>query len=227
MTTVSVVTPTGGRPVSFALCERWMTRQTRQPDQWIVVDDCDPATPVTMGQEVIRLKPRWTLGDRTLRRNLIAGLRAVRCDVVLIVEDDDWYCSVYIERMLEYFKLAPMVGEGYSAYYHVGMRRYRVNTNVKHASLFQTGFCASMIDDVCFVANQWKNDFIDMRIWAALHGRVFPRRNLSIGIKGLPGRGGIGKGHLGTNMTHDPDLEMLRTWIGDEDTEVYLDALNG
>ena len=36
---ITIVTPTGDRPLAFALCQHWMMNQTVKPDQWIVVDD--------------------------------------------------------------------------------------------------------------------------------------------------------------------------------------------
>ena len=36
---ITVITCTGDRPEAFKLCRTWMSRQTRKPDQWIVVDD--------------------------------------------------------------------------------------------------------------------------------------------------------------------------------------------
>jgi hypothetical protein len=45
---------------------------------------------------------------------------------------------------------------------------------------------------------------------------------LSIGIKGMPGRGGLGRGHkLDAYRNDDPDGKLLREWIG-PDAEVYL-----
>src|SRR5205814_2710696 len=45
---------------------------------------------------------------------------------------------------------------------------------------------------------------------------------LSIGIKGMPGRGGLGRGHkLEAYKNGDPEGKLLREWIGDKAAETY------
>src|SRR5687768_6841694 len=51
---ITVITPTADRPAAWPLAERWMARQTVQPDQWIVADDGIAPAPLTMGQQHIR-----------------------------------------------------------------------------------------------------------------------------------------------------------------------------
>ena len=96
---LTLITPTGGRPEAFALCERWMGRQTYRGDvQWIVVDDCEEATVVTMGQTVIRPQPWWKLGAPTTQyANVRAALELVKHDKIVHIEDDDWYGPTYLE----------------------------------------------------------------------------------------------------------------------------------
>lgn len=84
---LTVLTPTGSRPEAFALCEKWMARQTyKGAIQWICADDGDVPTRFTMGQKVIYrdAKP----GVVTLADNLLAAIGHVEGEKVVVVEDD-------------------------------------------------------------------------------------------------------------------------------------------
>ena len=71
---IIAITPTGGRPEAFLLCEMWMARQTRQPDLWIVVDDVEPQTSCTMNQIHIAPTEPWNDGPSTQHRNILLAL---------------------------------------------------------------------------------------------------------------------------------------------------------
>lgn len=226
---VTVITPTGGRFDSFALCEKYMQRQTIKPDQWIVVDDCEDATPCTMGQEHIHRTPFWKQGDMTLPQNMLAGLEAATGDVVLIMEDDDWYRADYIENMKQRLLTADMSGEGEAKYYNVRNHRHMVHRNMKHASLCQTGFTREIMDQIKDVTHRnIGQKFLDLHLWNIKCNRdVFSRSDsLCVGIKGMPGRGGIGYGHKDTMGSVDArPFRMLRHWIGAEDAEIYYNMM--
>ncbi len=226
MPSLAIVTCTGGRPEAFELCERWMKAQTRQPDQWIVVDDFEVPTDCTMGQTVVRPEPFWQPGDRTLSRNLIAGLELVDCDKVAVIEDDDYYSPSWLETvdvMLEHFDL---FGEGWTRYFHVGTRLHHLNSNDKHASLCATAWgqpmTAPIVDFVKGLNPQ--NPFIDGPIWQRFgDGQRLNDTHLVVGMKGMPGRVGCGKGHAvrqGTWTSADLGLSFLRELIG-SDAEAY------
>lgn len=47
---ITIITPTGDRHEMFSLCAKWVSKQTVQPNQWIIVDDgkiplCPPTMP--------------------------------------------------------------------------------------------------------------------------------------------------------------------------------------
>lgn len=224
---VTCITPTGGRPAAFRLCEKWMSRQTRLPDQWIVVDDVHPATECRMGQEAYYPEPRWQPGQQsTQARNLLAGLAAVRGDVVLIIEDDDWYAPNYIEAMAQHLETHELVGERFGRYYNVATRRGRRMGNLRHACLCATGFQSSLIPRVQLVC-RGARQFIDIGLWGLDGMRSLlidteDHRPLTVGIKGLPGRPGIGVGHRDDFGEPDPTGTLLRSWIG-EDAQTYLE----
>jgi hypothetical protein len=223
-----LLTATGARPQAWAICERLMQRQTYAgPVRWVIVDDGETAQPITFAREgwtleVLRPQPFWRVGQNTQARNLAAGLAAIGADArVLVLEDDDWYAPDWLAHADAQLDRAELVGEGRARYYNVSSRIGRQLSNGAHASLCSTalrGWALNVLRDV--VRTQPK--FIDLNLWKR-HGRgiVFDGHRV-VGIKGLPGRGGIGMGHHADfRGTADPHGALLRSWVGD-DAELYL-----
>ena len=224
---VSVITPTRDRSEAFTLLERWMGHQTRQPDQWVVVNDgvvpyeyeYDDYFPGV--QEVINRVPKPEEGH-SLCGNVKEGLAAVKGDLILFMEDDDWYHPDYIQYMARAFLKSPVVGASPAAYYNVAYRRARQLRNTGHASLAGTGVADSLAWLVKQVADRGR-PFIDMGLWryAREHqGLIFRNihqdgRKLHVGIKGMPGIKGIGNGHQPYGNS-DPKMEVLKNWIGED-----------
>jgi hypothetical protein len=230
---IIALTPTGGRPEAFALCERWMKRQTRQPDLWIVVDDVMPPTPRTMRQVAITPTDSWTDGSSTQARNILAGLDFIEQEVpgehgILFIEDDDWYAPDYIEKQAARLEEAEMVGEQPARYYHVRHAAYRAFEPTPHASLAATAIRSSMIPAVreaCELAS-----YIDMYLWRKYgHPQMLYNDTSVVGIKGMPGRPGVSAAHrreTGGYWTPDTGGAKLREWIG-EDSTVYKQFIGG
>lgn len=202
-----------------------MSRQTYKGDvQWIVVDDGETPEGCTMWQEVIRPRPYWRPGENTQCRNLMAALPYIKYDKVIHIENDDYYHPRYLEVMDRRLDEAQLVGERSARYYNVKFRAAHVCPNDRHASLCQTGFRREIIEPfrvVCSRGHKW----VDIELWknVPVNSRMlYGHTGLCIGIKGLPGRPGIGVGHKseGIAWIPDPDLTLLRSWIG-EDAEVY------
>lgn len=223
MSGVTVITCTGGRELAFALCERWMARQTYRGDiQWICVDDVATPTPCTMGQTVIRPVPAWTPGENTLARNLLAAFPHVKHDKVVFWEDDDFYAPGYLQAMADALDRAPLAGEFPACYYNILTRQYWTGSeHPHHASLCQTAIRAEMIPALAEMCKR-RRDHIDINFWRESKADKFWVRDAGcVGIKGLPGRPGIGMGHRPRFWwPHDSDGSMLRAWIG-EDVAAY------
>ena len=217
---ITLITPTGGRPEAFALCELWMKAQTyRGPLQWIVVDDCEPKTITTMGQELVNPLPLWQPGQNTQFRNMLAALPLVRYDKILHWEDDDHYSPEYIDTIARHLDEAELVGEIPTRYYNVRFRAWHPFGNDQHASLCQTGMRSSVIPTLQAICERKK--WIDMALWPAVADKKMFHGSMNVGIKGMPGRPGQVRQHRNSNrMVADPNLEMLRSWIGD-DAEAY------
>lgn len=219
MDTLCLITPTGGRPEAFALLEKWMARQSRKWDQWIVVDDQFPRTVCTLGQEV--LCPKWSgLEANTQDINLLMALDHAKCGVIAFIEDDDWYGPTYLEAMMEAVWDNPLVGLSYSKQYNAALRMYRPWFNYSTSPLASTVIDEALISEIRKPLNAGAK-FADMELWhspfAKKWGKVFePSMQLHVGMKGMPGRYGIGGGHDGANMLPDFDLKYLRGLIGND-----------
>lgn len=225
---LTLLTATGCRPKPWVLCEAYMLRQTyREPVRWVIVDDGETPQPVSFTRsgwtlEFVRPEPFWKPGDNTQARNLLAGLdRITSDDRLVIVEDDDWYSPTWLQICDQKLRGDLLIGETRARYYSAPKRTARQLSNGMHSSLCSTAMTGKAIDafrQVC----RGHHKFIDMVLW-----RTYPHRQLFggssvVGIKGLPGRGGIGVGHSDSfKGTADPDGRVLRQWIGN-DAAAYL-----
>lgn len=218
---ITIITPTGGRPQAFALLARWVARQTyRGSIQWLCVDDVSPAMPCPPGVQVIYPTPLWEPGQNTQARNLLAALPHVRHDRIAILEDDDWISPSYLETLAARLEQAPLVGEQRARYYNVGTREYHIYSNLKHSSLGQTGFRREMLPAFEEILKAGAK-FLDIELFRRHRGALFPPSGIHVGMKGMPGRPGIGTGHRPhAGWANDKDLVTLDLWIG-EDAEQY------
>lgn len=223
---ITLITPTGGRPEAFALCEQYVgRRKTDLSIQWIIVNDFDDA-PHLMATDIIRPQPRWKEGDKTLGRNIMAAAEHIQSDFVLFIEDDDWYHPSYFQTYYDALQNHDMVGQGAAKYYNVATTQYMIHTNQKHASLCQTGIrTETLLKNLhCFEGDY---PFHDLALWRSECNKVIePVSNLCIGIKGMAGRAGLGMGHRqDLSLSKDHNFAMLHKWIGD-DAENYKGFVN-
>lgn len=209
---LTCVTPTGGRPEALGLLNTYMAGQIDQDFRWLVLDDCDPESPAAeRADEVIRPDWRWQPGDNTLCRSLSVLLERAPSGPVLIIEDDDAYLPGYVMTMRALLRGADIVGEKDSLYYHVGNRTWRRMIAGERASLCATGVTGRARSDLERLVAKPRHA-LDVMLWERNKGKLISS-DLCIGIKGLPGRPGIGMGH-GMDGTPDPDLSVLKTYLG-------------
>lgn len=232
---IALITPTGARPFQFNLCQTWMLRQTYQSKvAWFIIDDSIPRSTDMVTDD---FKPDWTIhkiypmplwipGQNTQARNISAGINAMvntysqnEIEAIFIIEDDDYYKPIYLERMMANFQTFHLIGERNTIYYNVQWRRYITNSNTIHASLFQTAF---KYEAIHIFIDCLPNKFMDLVFWSRVSNRhLFNENDLAIGMKGMPGRGGIGAGHSrAMNMRGDSNMAYLRNLIG-EDVKYY------
>jgi hypothetical protein len=243
---ITVITPTGDRPLAFALLRRWMDQQTRKPDQWIVVDDGKAPfirDPEYRGGpfQYIRREPRPTDPKHTLDLNMKAALPLISGGKILVMEDDEYYAPGYISEMSKHLDSFEVVGICRSKYYHLPSGGYQQIGNVGHASLAETGFRRSFIPSFArCIDNGIVAHWLDDQLWKLVRDSKGTTTKISsllfvdtatplyVGIKGLPGRGGMGMGHQ-TRMyktTDSADRAILKQWIP-KDYQVYLDVIAG
>lgn len=232
---IVALTATGGRPEAFALCQKYVKRQTVSP-VWIVVDDAEePTATHDVSDIILRPRPRWphVSEPNTQHRNILEALDFMASfsnplqpdDAIVFCEDDDFFTPDYIEKQVARLKDYPLVGESPTRYYHLRHRAFRVFDPNPWASLAQTAMRAEMIPalrDACECRSM-----IDMHLWR-LHGskgKLYEDYSV-LGMKGMPGRAGVTAVHTnpidGRWQGDCPNLSRLRQWIGDADAEAYL-----
>jgi hypothetical protein len=219
---VYALTPTGARPEGLALLGEYINAQTyRGPLTWIIVDDCDPGSRVPNvrdGIDVIRIRPdwRWRPGTSTQAPSMAAGLEDVPEDAVLfILEDDDVYLPGYLDTMLEAMETLDLAGEVDAQYYNVATSRWRVLPGKFHSSMASTVCKGDALARLRALCNGGPGRMLDVNLWKQFKGnkRLMVTHNV-VGIKGLPGRPGIGVGHRDRFGVVDTS-DTLRKWAGD------------
>ena len=236
--TITLITPTGDRPLAFALCQNWMRKQTLQPYQWIVIDDgkipMNPYVPMAY----IRREPKANDPQCTLILNLMTALPLIEGKKIIIIEDDDYYAPKYVAEMVTRLDQHEVVGIGNTKYYHLFSGRHYRHRNIDRASLAQTAFRDSFLPEFKEILNMdIKIARIDKHIWEKLRedsrGFIFiddDNDPLYLGMKGLLGRPGI-IGHDPESSPYRrgrPDIshKVLKRWIP-EDYNVYMDVIRG
>jgi hypothetical protein len=218
-----LLTPTGARPEGMALLARALSVQTYTgPARWIVVDDCDPATVEPAARagievEVVRPAWRWQPGMNTQAQCMAAALaRVPEGATCIVLEDDDCYLPDHIATVLAALERAELAGERVARYYNVATRRWKAIPSDRHASLASTacrGAALALLREVCAAGSRR----IDMDLWQGFRGpKALLNTGNVVGIKGLPGRDGIGVGHRATFGDPDPAGEVLAEWVGAE-----------
>jgi hypothetical protein len=198
---IGILIPTrGDRPelLSFALNQ--MERQTRRPDTIEIVND----SPLSQDKDITW---RYRLGCERLLKN--------GADVILLIEDDDFYSEDYLDTMVTAWEKngnSQIFGIGETTYYHLGLRSFYQQRHPERASAFCTMLTANGINKM-----KWPKDnysFTDIEFWKNIPGKTFmPSKLIALGIKGHNSGslfGGIGHNSQwgGYKQT---DLEM--TWL--------------
>lgn len=225
--TITVITPTCDRPVGLALAEQFIARQTRQPDEWIIADG--GTVRATCRREQTHLHTPGEPGPSNFLRNLLAGVGCAQGDLIAFVEDDDYYQPIHLEQLERQLARNPRAlaaGDDDQRYYNLAARAWRTYQNLG-ACLCQTMFRRELLPRFVEVIRERLrlNSYgVDTTFWRSIPSerRSLQRAHTVVGIKGLPGRAGLGVGHRPDEKWHqDPELDQLRAWIGAHDLETY------
>lgn len=234
---ITAITTTHNRPELFALLERWVSRMSFKPTQWIVLNDSDPEYlaqyKYTCGQDVLIRNKQYRLHPLCAQWYFLLNehLDKIKGDTIAVLEDDDFYHKDYLAGIGELMypeDFDPLlVGFVNERYYSLPRREYRNVNNIQHAALASTGFKREILELVKFCA-ALGDEYIDFQLWKMQGPKmVLPVQREDgtawhIGIKGL---GGISPSHRESlDGTADPDFAQLRRWIGnDEEAAVYVE----
>lgn len=226
---LTTLTCTGDRPAAFALCEKYLARQTLPPSQMLVLDDGEVPVKCTLGQQYHycpELRGHGSMANKVklaLEKNLITG------DGLVFVEDDDIYSPDYLAIVSGWLARYDLVGEGRAIYYNPTYRWWTEHDNMTHASLCMTSVARAGFKVLLAECQNNSDPFIDSRLWknADIAKAIFapPKKGVRrtvIGMKSMPGRPGYGGGHsiMPVGSVPDPTLAKLRELVG-EDAEAY------
>lgn len=222
---VTLINAPGWRLESLTLFQKYLNQQTyKGVIQWIVIDD--QATPLQLGplmpnvQAEIRKGPIvWQEGLNTQKVNLTEALKYAKGKYIFFAEEDDYINPKFIETYVWMLDRFALVGESNSKYFNVAVPGWKQMSNFRHASLSSTGMRIEALPHLeAAIAAQGL--YIDIELWgnvrrAGLPTLLFSDKQLSVGIKGMPGRAGIGVGHTKTkDYLIDPRGDKLAEWIG-------------
>lgn len=228
---VCIMTCTGDRHEAFLLLQKYVARQTFGGGvQWLVVDDgrrhSELTVPLPPNIRVDHVKlPPVGPGFASFRRNMKHALANIGAPLVVVMEDDEWYGPRWVKEMAGLLEDATLAGERRALYYNVKCRLFRRWNNTRHASMCQTAFRREFAETITRKIQKSATVMIDKVIWKMdVPKKMAPPFNQCVGIKGMPGRGGIGAGHRPRKKLykHDADGLYLKGILGDADAEPYL-----
>lgn len=199
------------RPKLLKNCLRMLAAQSLQPDIIEVV--CD--APVSAECDITW---RYRTGYDRLRNKGI--------DIILLIENDDWYSPLYIETMVNAWSnngRPEIFGTNSTIYYHLKLKAYFTMYHNTRASAMNTLLIPDMNFDWCADTEP----YTDMHLWSQLKGLVIrPDKNISIGIKHGDGLCG---GHMHNDRLHrytkfgvqDPEHTFLKKILDPESFNFY------
>ena len=231
---VTLLTPTGARPSAFALCEKWFRNQTIHTNpkykiQWLCVDDyAKEPTNFTCNQIKVAAPKQWTPEINTQRYNLDALMEKATGDIIVNWEDDEYYAPEYLEEMVKLLGMAQIAGISNDRYYHIKAKGYKLIGNWRHASLCRT-VIRKEIKNLLYQSVHSGQYYFDIDLWTRVREKEIPMNliahaSLSVGIKGMPGRAGLGAVHAIVGYANDKTLDKFKEWVG-RDWESYTPYL--
>jgi len=217
---VCLVPTRGDRPKMLKRCIEMMSSQTLQPVEVFIMDD----PPVDPSKKDITWRYRTGI-ERIIERH-------PNVELILLIEDDDWYSNAYIEVFHRAWQEAgrpDIFGVGETYYYHTGIRRFYHQKHEERASAFSTGVTKAAMN------MSWPSDnysFIDIEMWKQLSGKTFTASPpISIGMKGHKEGGffgGVGHNDQWNGYRNDDkDLHWISSTIDKKSFYFYFENNSG
>lgn len=232
---ICVITPTGDRPEALNLSYQYLYRQTFKDIEWLVIDDGNIPHFIDdckIKYKYINRQSNTNVLKNTLRENIICALSNLPdCTHIAIWEDDDWYSPFRLERQLSLMEVNDYILHGYkhTIYYNIKYKNWYQFHNKTHASFFETMMSKDMaLQYRDILINENPNMFEDTALWKYFgeQGALTDNEGLCIGIKGMPGRNGIGTGHTFHNEYFNDEYGLkLVELIDIEDAGKYINCI--
>jgi hypothetical protein len=206
---VGVIIPDrGDRPEFIKNCFRIISAQTIKPD--IICHFNEP--PISNDFDITY---RYRMGYEFLKG---------KCDVVLFIENDDWYASNYIETMVnEWINRGKpdIIGTNHTIYYNI---RFKAWFTMRHnsRSMAMSTLIKSGLNFKWCADNQ---PYTDIHLWNTIKNKVIfePKETICMGIKHGIGKLG-GYAHVDRQerfINKDSDLSFLKSKVDKESFEFY------
>lgn len=212
MVRIGVIIPDrNDRPLFLERCNQMLANQTLQAD--II--------------EVVNFEPLNDEIDITMRYRIGIEMLKDKVDVILFVENDDWYSHTYIETMVNYWVMndKPLLfGIAETIYYHLKLKAFNIIKHDGRASAMSTMVSTKL--EIDFPKDN--EPFFDLHLWKTYKGVTFkPKEPINIGIKHGIGKCG-GKGHLLAFRYDNEDAEMnwLKSKVNNESFKFYENIIN-
>ena len=196
------------RPEFLSNCLRMINNQTRKPDQVLVIND----PPISND---IDISYRYRMGYEQLRN---------KCDVIFMMENDDYYSPNYIEYMLSEWILngrPDIFGTNHTIYYNLKLRaHFTMNHNSR--SMAMSTLIKPNLDFKWCADSQ---PYTDIHLWNTIKNKkvIQPKELICMGIKHGIGKLG-GYAHIDKfdrYINKDLDFEFLKSKLGPESFEFY------
>lgn len=199
---IVTITPTrGDRPEFVEQAMKLLGRQTRQPDDIIIIT-----------------------AEQGVTGNVKTGFyqaRRMNADAAVIIEDDDLYGKAYLEIIERNFdpEKHDLFGFSDTIYYHLKKRAYRNIQHPSHASLMST----TLNPNTNFEWPEDHENFLDTFLWSKPYRKKLLPYSPNVGIKHGIGKTG-GKGHLDTfpYPIDDSDMSYLNDRSGSDPFYIEL-----
>jgi hypothetical protein len=171
---VCFVPTRGDRPRMLKACIEMMKHQTLLPVEVMLINQ----PPLDPSKKDITWRYRTGLD--------LVKERHPNAELVIFIEDDDWYSPSYIEIFYDAWNKADrpeIFGVGETYYYHIQSRLIYHEKHPKRASAFCTGVSLKILEKMNWPSDDYS--FVDIEMWSQLSGNTFMvDPPIAIGMKG-------------------------------------------
>lgn len=231
---VSVITPTGDRPLCLPRLKRYIDRQTVKVDEWVIGDDGNVPS-VIGGAMVIRGEHPGDPGT-SLVRNCVRAIEASAGDAIVVMEDDDWYAPDHVATALAWLERYPLVGAAAMRIYALNLRAWWnsfMPDNPRRCVLGVTSMQRAFVPAALKLAEGFHKGSAswNRQLWIGQDPAPLTGMPCTcVSLRGLPAAV-HGRRHITTKHTNlarrdewvpDPQWARLREWIG-TDAEQYIE----